>query len=276
MTVREVIRKASDSLRVSGVENPMREAAFALASVLECSSAEVYIQQDITQNELDRFEDIISRRSNGEPLQLILGEWEFFGRRILLEKGVFVPRPETERLVEIVLERLDRDSAAFGFEFGVGSGAICVNILAERPNIRMCGIDIEDAAIELTRKNAELYGVIDRIYLYSDEKSIECSSKFDFIVSNPPYVLSMEMKSLSREVMFDPVEALDGGSDGMESILKIVEIARRRLRPGGFLAMEIHEEMGAQIAAFLKNSLSSIEILRDYNDRERYIVALRE
>ncbi|MCD6501565.1 peptide chain release factor N(5)-glutamine methyltransferase [bacterium] len=275
MTGRELIAKGADSLRASEVENPEREAALALASAMGCSTAEVYIKQEIMPVESERFDEIISRRAKGEPLQLILGEWEFFGRRILLERGVFVPRPETEGLVEIVLERL-RDLPLFGLEFGVGSGAICVSILAERPRFRMVGIDIDPKAIELTRKNAELHGVIGRLHLVVGEDSLEDFEKFDFIVSNPPYILASEMADLPREVRFDPPEALSGGPDGMAVISKIAELAKRRLRPAGLLAMEIHEDMGARTAEVLKENLSSIEILKDASGKERYIIAQKE
>ena len=213
---------------------------------------------------------LLDKRANGKPLQLIIGEWEFYGRPIKLCEGVFIPRPETERLVELILARIPEDRKLSGLEIGVGSGAICINLLVERPLLSMFGTDISEKPLDLTRQNAENLGVSDRLDLRKTNIAEGINARFDFIVSNPPYVLSEEMSDLHPEVEHDPKKALDGGDDGLWTTRGIVEAARELLIPSGFIAMEIHEKMGERVGELLAQNFSAVEIKKDLMGKDRY------
>ncbi len=275
MNGRDLISKGSSLLNSAGVANPAREAMFILASLFDCEPAGCFLIDEIDGNTIERFEAIVERRLTGEPLQLILGKWEFYGRHIILRKGVFVPRPETEGLVDIVLERARREPESKGLEIGVGSGVICVNLLAEIPGLRMTGTDISKPALELTLENAEKLGVSDRLTLVATDCADGLSSTFDFIVSNPPYVLASEMMNLPAEVRFDPENALTDGGDDLETIRKIVKSANERLIPGGFLALEIHENMGDTVLEMLSAEFVQNRIIKDLAGKDRYCIAFK-
>lgn len=275
MNGRDLISKGTSLLTSAGVANPAREAMFILASLFDCEPAGCYLIDQIPQSIHDKFDQILERRLQGEPLQLILGKWEFYGRPIILRQGVFVPRPETEGLVDIVLERARRKPESEGLEIGVGSGAICVNLLAEMPDLRMTGTDISKPALELTLENAQKLGVADRLVLVGTDCADGLSATFDFIVSNPPYVLASEMANLPAEVRFDPETALTDGGDDLETTRKIVKSANERLVPGGFLAIEIHEEMGCKILEMLSADFVRNTIIKDLAGKDRYCIAFK-
>jgi len=273
LNARDAIRAALEALRAADVENSEHEARWMLAAIMKIPPSQLFSDIEIPTTALATLDDFAARRAQGEPIQLILGEWEFFGRRFYMEKGVFIPRPETEGLVELVLTRLQDKAELCGLEVGVGSGAICVSLLCESPKLTMFGTDISARALALTRKNAELNGVADRLELIAQEKITD--NTFDFILSNPPYLLSSEMDSLPREVQFDPPEALDGGADGLDIIRQIAETARVLLTNNGFVAMEIHENMAEPTVKIFADGGFTAETFSDIFGKDRYIFAER-
>jgi len=275
MNGNDLILQGAERLETGGIENARREAIFILSSLFDCEPTGCYLIDQIPESVLYKFDQILDRRIKGEPLQLILGKWEFYGRPIILRKGVFVPRPETEGLVDIVLERAQKKPESKGLEIGVGSGVICVNLLAEFPELRMTGTDISKPALELTLENAEKLGVSDRLTLVATDCADGLSATFDFIVSNPPYVLASEMINLSVEVRFDPENALTDGGEDLETTRKIVKSANERLIPGGFLALEIHENMGDTVLEMLSAEFVQNRIVKDLAGKDRYCIAFK-
>lgn len=273
MTGKKLIDLGTDRLESAGVENARREVMFMLAKLFDCEPAGCYIIDDVTSQTYENFSEMLDRRVSGEPLQLILGEWEFYGRPILVEKGVFIPRPETEGLVDIVLERIRRIPDPLGLEIGVGSGAICINLLAENPTLKMTGTDISESAIELTRKNALRLGVEDRLELVQCDISETGTVGFDFVVCNPPYVLPSEMEHLQTEVKFDPKNALTDGGSGLDITRRIIQTSAIILKHGGLIALEIHEEMGKKVLELLSSDFVHNHIIKDCYGKDRYAVA---
>lgn len=276
MTGKELIDKATIELVDKGIENARREAMFLLASLIDCEPASCYVIDNLPEDIEREFDEKLVRLLKGEPLQMILGEWEFYGRPILLEKGVFVPRPETELMIDVVLERLPQSPDIRGLEIGVGSGAISVNLLAERLNLKMTGTDISPVAISLSRKNARNLGVEDRFRLVQTDIAKGIEGLFNFVVSNPPYVTSSEMENLPEEVKHDPDEALHGGTDGMEVTRKIILSSIDILKPGGFIALEIHEDRGDEVLKLLSMEFGKNKIICDINRKDRYAIGYKE
>lgn len=275
MTGKQLIDIGTAKLQAGGIDNARREAMFILASSLDCEPAACYLVKEISENIEREFDEKLERRLKGEPLQIIVGKWEFYGRPILLRSGVFVPRPETEGLIDIIKERLPKRPDMSGLEIGVGSGAISVNLLAEMPYLRMTATDISSTAISLARVNARNIGVEDRLKLVQTEIAKGIEGSFDFVVSNPPYVTTTEMDDLPMEVRHDPKNALLGGTDGMDVSREIVLSTSDKMKPGGLIALEIHEDKGDEMLEMLSLVFVNNIIIRDISGKDRYVIGYK-
>lgn len=215
----------------------------------------------------------IARRAAGEPVQYVLGSWDFFGREFLLSRDTLIPRPETEGLVERVLGSLgERERGARFLDVGTGSGAIAVTLAAERPGWKGVATDILPGALRIARENALRHGVRERIFFLCAEgtSALKCGDRFDVVVSNPPYVSEEEWGSLPAEVRdYEPPAALLGGSDGLSVIGRLVAGAGDLLAPGGELWCEIGETQGASVERLPSGSLRFGGLFRDLAGRER-------
>lgn len=216
----------------------------------------------------------IGRRAAGEPLQYILGAWEFYGREFRLSRDTLIPRPETEGLVERIVERLRRagTGAKRLLDVGTGSGVIAVTLAAELPDVRMVAVDRIPGALTMARGNARRHRVADRVrFLCADGYSaLKCGARFDVVVSNPPYVSDSEWESLPREVRdFEPAAALRGGADGLDLIRRLVREGSGSLLPGGELWLEIGETQGKAVRALPSGPLRFAGVEPDLAGRDR-------
>lgn len=216
----------------------------------------------------------IGRRASGEPLQYILGAWEFYGREFRLSRDTLIPRPETEGLVERIVERLRRVGRGAGrlLDVGTGSGAIAVTLAAELPRVRVVAVDRIPGALAIAGENARRHRVADRVrFLCADAYSaLKSGSRFDVVVSNPPYVSDSEWESLPREVReFEPAAALRGGADGLDLIRMIVREGSGFLSPAGELWLEIGETQGEAVRALPSGPLRFAGIEPDLAGRDR-------
>jgi len=220
---------------------------------------------------------LAERRAAGEPLQYILGEWEFYGLRFAVGPGVLIPRPETEMLVEIALEHL-RDSSSGPqatptvFDLCAGSGCVGLSVARHCPNARVYLIELSDEAMPYLRQNAKAYANAE--VLYADVIDCQLSSvECQLILANPPYVKSGEINALSGEVRREPRMALDGGADGLAFYRVLAEKWLPRLAPGGLLACECGEGQAGDVAAMFAPCATSIA--KDFNGIERVVIARR-
>jgi release factor glutamine methyltransferase len=285
-TVRELIGLSASYLTDKGIESPRLNAERLLGDVLGLARIELYLQADrpVAGGELDRYRDLVRRRGTGEPLQTLIGTTGFYSREFKVEPGVFIPRPETERLVERCVELLtppDHSLVAPRIaECGCGSGVICVSLAAEMPVAEIWATDRNPLAVDLTRRNAHRHGVDARVHpLQGDLMAplpAHLRGELDLVVSNPPYVRRGELADLSTEVQHDPLEALDGGEDGLDVDRALVAQAVRWLRPGGWLALEIGADQGESAPALLETAgFADVAMTRDYNDLPRVVVGRR-
>jgi release factor glutamine methyltransferase len=220
---------------------PRRDGELILAHVLGCDQTALltHPERSLSTKEAEQFEALLKRRQASEPVQYLTGTQEFFGLLFEVSPDVLIPRPETEHLVEAVLERFNRDANPRIVDVGTGSGAIAVAIAHALPQCQVTAVDLYPRALEVARRNAERHGVIDRVtLLQSDLLAAASSQEFDVVVSNPPYIADGEV--LEPQVAnYEPSSALYAGPTGLEVYQRLIPQARGVLKPRGWLIMEI-------------------------------------
>ncbi|MFZ4597189.1 MAG: peptide chain release factor N(5)-glutamine methyltransferase [Terrimicrobiaceae bacterium] len=276
MTVLEVLNAATGYLKQQGVESPRLNAEHLLAHVLGVKNRiNLYMEFDRPLGEPERapLRDFVRKRSEGIPLQHLLGTVEFFGRTFRCDARALIPRPETEQLVEKVLAEAG-DPAVRVVDVGTGSGVIALTLALERPEASVTAVDVSREALALAGENAALHGLSERVDFLESDLLAGVTGPFDVIVANLPYIATGEMAGLSPEVRRDPVLALDGGDDGLALVSRLIESAPVFLSAGGVLALEIgHDQAGRVEFLLTANNYRDIKKLRDYQGIERILIA---
>ncbi len=292
--VLSVIRVAESYLIARGVPNARRNAEWILAHVLECPSQRLYLAPSrlLERRELDAYDVLLQRRGEREPLQYVLGSTEFMSLRFHSVRGVFIPRPDTEVLVEkvetLLSRRLEwRSAGAVGdgtsariLDLCCGTGAIGIALTCRLPQVHTVAVDIDERAVEVTRQNAELNGVPERIrcvradafeFLHRDP------GVYDVVVCNPPYVRTGEIERLPPEIKdHEPPLSLDGGADGLDFYRRLAPLLGGAVRPGGIVAFEIGDTLGMAVAETMSAaSFGDIEIHTDYAGLKRVVTAVK-
>jgi release factor glutamine methyltransferase len=271
----DVVRRAADYLERHDVASPRETAEVLLMNVLGTDRASLYTRNDgLDAREARMFGRAICQRCSGTPLQHLTGDQPF--RRISVEvrPGVFVPRPETEILVEAALERLGPAEDPVVVDVGTGTGAIALSIADERPDARVFATDTSPEAVELARANATRLGIAIDVLEGDLLEAVpaELRGWIDLVVSNPPYVTPAEYEDLPVEVRADPVGALVGGLPLYEAL---AAAAGRWLRDGGVLAVEIGSSQADAVAKILGEHLGEIEVRADLAGRDRVVLGRR-
>jgi len=258
MTLRELLQEGARFLVENEIESAASEAEWLLAHTLGKDRIYVYAHgQEQTSAQINEtYFDYIKRRATGEPLQYILGTSEFMGLSLKVDPRVLIPRPETEQLVELALAGIDaagRGQASLlpVLDLCTGSGAIAIAIARLSECAAVTAVDLCGQALDVARENARINDVSQRIeFLQGDLFDALCKTdpvRFDIIVTNPPYVVSTVIDTLSDDVQSEPRLALDGGADGLSVIRRIIESAPDYLNPGGLLLMEIGYDQGKSV-----------------------------
>jgi release factor glutamine methyltransferase len=282
-TISRALKWGSRLLREKGIESPRLDAELLLREALKIDGAELYLHfhLPLTPPQFAHYKSLLNKRIRGEPTQHILGRREFWSLDLKVTPEVFIPRPETELLVEEVLKIFgDERSLALRFmDVGTGSGAIAIALAKELKGCSILAEDISWRAILLARENASIHGVSGRIRflvgnLFSALK--EGESRFDLIFSNPPYIPSAKIETLPKEIAeFEPRVALDGGPDGLAFFRNIVRGARSFLKDGGWVVLEVGEEQARAVAEMIRNtgSFESPCIIGDHSGVDRIVRA---
>lgn len=276
-TVLKILEWATSYFEEKGIRNPRLSIEWLLAYVLNKKRLDLYLIYDrpLTRDDLNNLRPLIKRRANHEPLQYITGETNFYGYKIQVMPGVLIPRPETEELVEWVLEKTDENSQISLIDIGTGSGCIPIAVKKERPNWSISAFDVSPDAIDIARQNAELNDAeiefsVENIFSPGNEI---LSTQFDVIVSNPPYVLESESETLDKEVKeYEPDLALFTIST--EKIYSAIEtFASKTLKQNGFLILEINERFGQETLQIFTPSTWETFLQKDYAGKDRFIFA---
>ncbi len=272
--------KANNLHRLQQVtENAAFEMEALILFVTGMKKAELLLNRgnNMDDETLAKLNDVLERRLNNEPLQYILGEWEFFGLRMFCGKGCLIPRPETELLAETAIKNLPRNGKLL--ELCTGSGCVSIAVLNNRPDVTAVAVDISDTALEYAEKNRKYHGISDdRLKLVkADIYDFVPSEFFDVIVSNPPYIKTGDLEELSPEVKHEPMLALDGGHDGLDFYKLIAKYyAKKYLTDNGCCAVEVGYDISDEVAAIFRSQKFNCNLLRDTFEVERVCVARKE
>ena len=275
MTVLEVLQATTEYLKKHNVENPRLNAEHLMAHALGRKRIELYLdfERKLAETELGPLRELVKRRSEGEPLQHLLGTVEFCGLNFLCDKRALVPRPETEQLVELVESKiLNRESRIV--DVGTGSGVIALSLAAKFPEAKILAADVSDDALALAQENASRLNLTGRVQFLKSRLLENVEGAFDLIVANLPYISTQDRHTLSREVLRDPEIALFAGARGDELVHELIADAPSRLRPGGMLALEIGlGQRDAFLSALAEKNYRDICSKNDYNGVTRFLFA---
>ena len=249
MTLARVLEETRRTLEANGVEEAAVEADLFLMKALGVDRAGLFAspERTLTPEERQTLARDLSRRLNGEPWPYISGHREFYGLDLRVGPRVFIPRPETELLVDLALERahaLPTDRDILIADACTGSGAIAVALAVHLPNARVYATDISTQSLDMAQRNCEYHGVADRVTVLDVDLLAKVPSGLDIVVSNPPYVPRTELPYLAREVRTETLVSLDGGDGGLEIIRVLLPQALGRLRRPGAFVMELSPEQG--------------------------------
>ncbi|MDI3500679.1 MAG: release factor glutamine methyltransferase [Thermoanaerobacter sp.] len=257
-------------------ENPKLEAELLLAYCLGMDRINLIIKREdeVEEGELAKFLGLLNMRKSHIPYQHIVKKQHFMGLEFFVDENVLIPRPETEILVEEVLKRLKKGNTLI--DIGTGSGAIAVSVVKYFPDCFVYAVDISRKALEVAKYNAKKHNVLDKIvFIESDVFSqVPKNIKFDFIVSNPPYIKRGELETLQEEVKKEPIIALDGGEDGLFFYKKIIEGAPFYLNPEGAICFEMGYDQKEEVTDLLtKGGFKNIEVIKDLSGIDRVVIA---
>ena len=274
----DVLSNGLEILKNSGIDNYRLDAQLLLGHVLKETKLYILTNRDvlISKEKEEEFLSLIEKRKEKMPIKYILGETEFMGLNFEVKEGVLIPRGDTEILVEEVLKLMDKEKSYEVCDLCSGSGAIGISLAHFRENIIVDEIDYFDIPEEVTKKNIEKNNLKDRVnFIKSDLlKEVIGRKKYDFLVSNPPYIKNEEVKKLMKDVKdYEPHTALDGGKDGLDFYKRIVEESKLVLKDNGIIAFEIGFDQREDVESLLKlNGFEDISSYKDLAGLDRVVI----
>ena len=279
MNIKEAISFIKEKLLKAGTDDPAFDTIYLFEHVLSMNRTQLSINGDkeLSDNDFSTLLTLADRRINGEPVQYIIGFWEFMGRKFYVGEGVLIPRDDTEVLVRACLELLKGKENLNIIDLCSGSGIIAVTLKKAFENSSVSAVEKSETAFSYLSKNCEenesqINAVCGDLFLCADDYD---DNSFDLLVSNPPYIIRDEIKTLQKEVQFEPKLALDGGEDGYDFYKGIIKLWSRKLRKGGYIAFEIGEGQFEYISKLLlKNGFTDVKGYLDLGNTVRAMSAI--
>ncbi len=268
-------------LEAVGIDSPVIDARLLLEAAAGATRTDIISDphRPLSDVQVDELEALVRRRERREPISHILGVKGFWKILVRVTPVVLTPRPETETILDVVLPDWPEGQRRRVLDLGVGSGAILLAILTERPAAVGLGVDVSEAALAVARENAANLGLAGRMVLLRGDWTAGLESEsFDLVVSNPPYIRGDEIVGLDPEVRdFEPRLALDGGVDGLDAYRRLAVEIPRVLKPGGRFAVEIGHDQGPSVLAlFQQAGTTDVRVVRDLGDRDRVVTGLKK
>jgi release factor glutamine methyltransferase len=279
LTVLEIIKKTTDFFAGKGIESARLNAELLVGHALGLKRMQLYLQfeRPLSEPELEKIRPLVRRRGQHEPVQYILGETEFFGLKLKVDRRALIPRPETEQLLELVTQRLAAPPVQV-LDLGTGGGAIALAAAKHYPDASVTAVDLSEEALALARENAAALDLAGRVtFLRSNWfEQLSADARFDLIVANPPYLTAAETAAAAPEVRaFEPVQALTAaGPEGLADLQVIIAAAPKFLAPGGLLALETGIGQHAALLRLAQESgFTAVESRQDLTKRDRFVLA---
>lgn len=274
-------KNSKNRLETAGIESPTIDARILLIHACGVTRNDLVTDpyREIATEKVAVLDGFLARRENREPVAHIVGKKAFWNIELKSDTRALVPRPETEVIVDLVLKFHKDQHGLSILDLGTGTGAILLSLLADRKDWSGIGIDASEVALELATENAIIHGLENRVKLQTGNWFEGLASKFDIIVSNPPYIPSKDISSLDRDVReFDPHMALDGGEDGLDPYRIIFKEIHQYLKPNGFFALEfgINQTEKIKELAQANENLHEFHIVKDLSNIERVIIGRRK
>jgi release factor glutamine methyltransferase len=276
-SIKRVLTWAADDLKRRGNDSARLDVELLLGRVIGLDRIGLILQSErpLSAGELGRFRELFKRRRAGEPVAYLLGEREFYGITLKVDARVLVPRPDTERLVEVALERTrSRCMLGRALDLCTGSGCVAIAFARTRPTWQVTASDTSEEALAVARDNAHRTGAIRNLrLLHGSLFSAVSGERFDLITANPPYIPAAELAELPVDVReFEPHLALDGGPDGLDLVRQIAAQATTQLTAGGLLALEIGADQGPRALQILEqHGYQDLQLARDLGGRDRVV-----
>lgn len=278
-TIKELFLMGRSILRDSGIDSYALDARLILEYCIGVTPTQVFTSEvEVSKDDEEKYLNLIDERKKGKPIAYMIGKKEFYGNEFIVKEGVLIPRPDTEILVEKVLEILKNNKNYTSIcDLCSGSGAVGISIQKNNENVNCTYIDNYDIPLKVTEENIYMYDLKDRSYIVKSdllEFFIKNNLELDGIVSNPPYIRKGDIKTLIKDVKdYEPYEALNGGEDGLDYYRKICEQAKKVLVNNGFVAFEIPHNKAFDIMYIMtNNNFENIDIYKDANEKDRVII----
>ena len=273
----DLIHWAESYLKEKEFDNPRAEIEWLLCALLDCNRLNVYLrfEEPLSQSQLTILRNWVKRRLQNEPLQYITGSCDFYGRQFLINSQVLIPRPETERLIDIAIEKMKGIDSPTILDVGTGSGCIATTLGLEIPASKVLGVDISLDALKVANENKAKLCSENVLFIEMDILNTFPEKLFDLLVSNPPYIPKNEMENLMKDVKdFEPVIALEDENNGFTFYKRFAEIGRTLVKPGAWFVLEVgmgdHPSMVQSI--FSNSGYLNVELIKDYNGDNRVLV----
>lgn len=277
-TIKQLLEEAEKKLKANNIDEPTAHAEFIVSYVLNKTRTYVraFAQEIVPTKEEKLFKTILEQKLLGKPLAHIIGSAEFLGRIYNVSPTVLIPRPETEELVLKSKKMLSLVPPQTILDLCTGSGCIAISLAFLFPSAKVCGADISEEALKVAIQNARNLNILSKMNFIRSNIFKNISGSFDFIISNPPYIPTDVIKTLSPEVQCEPKIALDGGEDGLKIIKDIINKAPTFLNKNGLLALEIGCDQAQKVLKFFNKTIwKDITVEKDFAGIERFIFARR-
>ena len=271
----EIIKWGEEYFELKGFENPKQEIEWLLCDLLQLKRIDLYLKFEdiINKSKLKKLKNWIKRRIEREPLQYITGKVEFYGLKFISTPQALIPRPETERLVDITLNSLKKIPEPKILEIGTGSGCVSIAVSNKKPRANILSLDISKNALELAEINAKSNNCKNINFLEMDFLNEIPDGRFDILISNPPYIPQKEIENIMPEVKnYEPRIALTDFEEGLNFYYRIAKVGRT-LIPNGIIILEVGLGKHPQkvFSLFKEAGFDQLELIKDYNNNERIL-----
>jgi|TARA_B100001989_G_C24538657_1_gene466137 release factor glutamine methyltransferase len=279
MNIQTALNKAYLNLKKNKIKSANLDCEILMSDVIKKDRSYIIMNQEktLSKKDLDNFNYLIEKRKKGEPIAYLTGKKDFWKHEFKVSKDILIPRPDSELIVEHILEVTKNRSKLNVLDIGVGSGCLLLSVLKERPNFYGVGIDINQKCINICKKNTLNLNIFNKIKYFKTDVDNFNFGKYDLIISNPPYISKIGLQYLEKDVIdFEPKIALNGGLDGISVIRKVINKSSELIKKNGKFFLEIAFDQKNKVARLLEYKGFYInKILKDYSKNDRCIVCTK-